>query len=62
MSTHIQMIGQKKLLKGSSTESLRTQMAGCREKDQKIRHQMVAKMNGVNLAEHFNKKDKLACD
>src|SRR5690606_15041623 len=38
-----------------------TQMAGCREKDQKIHHEMVAKMNGVNLAEHFNKKDKRTC-
>ena len=32
-----------------------TQMAGCREQDQKAYHDMVTKMNGANLAEHFKK-------
>jgi exodeoxyribonuclease III len=38
-----------------------TQMAGCRDQDQKVHHEMVRRMNGVNLAEHFNKREKRTC-
>ena len=36
-------------------------MAGCREEDQKAYHELVEKMKGVNLAEHFGKADKRTC-
>ena len=36
-------------------------MAGCREEDQKAYHELVEKMRGVNLAEHFGKADKRTC-
>jgi exodeoxyribonuclease III len=38
-----------------------TLMAGCREEDQKTYRELVAKMNGVNLAEHFGKAHKRTC-
>ena len=36
-------------------------MAGCREEDQKVYRELVEKMRGVNLAEHFGKDNKRTC-